>query len=164
MAFLLGTNVKKTKPMYKHILLATDGLEPSIKAETYALQLNVSNNIQLTVIHVLDDKLCHYGKVDTLAPLEARESFIDYVIEEQKEASKESLERLKTQANSLGANYELLIQAGEPVDVITSIANDSTIDLVILGGKRSKRARGFKSLCFADKLSSKIEQSIITII
>jgi len=150
--------------MFKHILLATDGSKSAENAEDYALYLNANCGIKLTVLHVLDDKLCHYGKVDTLAPLEARESFMSYVIEEQEEASKEIVQMLENKAKAINAKFALIIQAGEPVDVVVSVANKESIDLIILGGQRSRRTRGFKGLSFADKLSAQIDQKIIRIV
>jgi len=158
--------------MHKHILLATNGRVSSEKSENHALQLTVSCGIPLTVVHILDDHLCHYGKVDTLAPLEARESFISYVIEEQEEASHEIIKKFKQKAKTFGASFDFRLAQGEPIDVIASIAKSNTgndlnnIDLIIVGGHRSTQKRGFKGLSFADKLCSKIpkEIDILTII
>jgi len=150
--------------MFKHLLLATDGSESATKAEDYALYQNANCGVKLTIIHVLDDKLCHYGKVDTLAPLEARESFISYVIEEQEEASKEIVQMLEDKAKVLNAKFDLKIHPGEPVEVVANIANKNNVDLIILGGQRSRRTRGFKSLSFADKLTSQTDHNIITIV
>jgi len=149
--------------MYKHLLLATNGSKSANKAEDYALQLNASCGIKLTIVHILDDKLCHYGKVDTLAPLEARESFISYVIEEQKEASKEVIQKLENKAKKLNAKFEINIQQGEPVEQVATLAKTLKTDLIILGGKRSRHSRGFRTLGFADKLASQSDQNILTI-
>jgi len=150
--------------MFKHMLLATDGSNAAKNAEDYAFNLNATCGMKLTILHVLDDKLCHYGKVDTLAPLEARESFISYVIEEQEEASKEIVTALEDKAKAMNATFELKIQAGEPVEIVTSFANKGSFDVLIIGGKRSKRTRGFKALSFADKLGSQVDHTIITVI
>ena len=150
--------------MFKHMLLATDGSDSAKSAEDYALYLNANCGIKLIILHVLDDKLCHYGKVDTLAPLEARESFISYVIEEQEEASKEIVQMLEDKAKAINATFELKIRPGEPVDVVASVANEENIDLIILGGQRSRRTRGFKGLSFSDKLSAQTDHKIIKMV
>ena len=146
------------------MLLATDGSDSTKNAEDYAFYLNANCGVELTIIHVLDDKLCHYGKVDTLAPLEARESFISYVIEEQEEASKEIIIILEEKAKIINAKFSLEIKAGKPVDGVASVAQEKNVDLIILGGKRSRRTRGFKGLSFADKLSAQIDHKIITMV
>lgn len=150
--------------MFKHMLLATDGSESAKNAEDYAFYLNANCGTELTVLHVLDDKLCHYGKVDTLAPLEARESFISYVLEEQEEASKVIVKMLEDKAKAINAKFALKIESGEPVDIIASVANREKVDLIILGGQRSRRTRGFKGLSLADKLSAQTDHKIIKMI
>lgn len=150
--------------MYKKILLATDGTPSSDKAENHALQLVANTNSELIIIHILNDNLCHYGEVDTLAPLEARESFIDYVIEEQKESSKEIEETIAQKSKSYQSHFEFKLQQGEPVDAIASIANKEDFDLLIVGGQRNKKKRGFRSLSFSDRLSNQTDKPIITVI
>jgi nucleotide-binding universal stress UspA family protein len=150
--------------MVQHILLATDGSESAQQAENYALQLNASCGAKLTIAHILDNKLCHYGKVDTLAPLEARESFITYVIEEQQEASKEIVKILNNKAKALNAQFELTIKQGEPVSEVAAIAKEMNADIIILGGHRSRKSRGFRSLSFADKIATLTDQNILTVV
>lgn len=150
--------------MYKNILLATDGSETSQLAEDYALQIYGNNDTKLTILHVIDEKLCHYGKVDTLAPLEARESFIEYVITELEEAAQDIDKMISEKAEKYGAKYTFKLKQGEPIDIISSTANEEDVDLVIIGGKRSKRNGGFKSVTFTDKLSGQTEKMILTVI
>ena len=150
--------------MFQHILLATDGSENAHKAENYAMQLNASCGAKLTVVHVLDDKLCHYGKVDTLAPLEARESFISYVIEEQQEASQEILEELNTKAKNTGASFDFKLKQGVPLEQIALTAKEENVDLIIIGAQRSRKSRGIRTLNFTDKLSAQTPHSILSII
>ena len=150
--------------MNQKILLATNGRESSFKVEDYAMQLSGLCGAKLTIICVLDDHLCHYGEVDTLAPLEARESFIDYVIKEQQESSKIIEEKLMHNAKLYQAHFKFILQQGEPIDVISTIANEDDFDLVLVGGQRSKKNRGFRTLSFADRLGNKTTKSIITVI
>ena len=150
--------------MNQNILLATNGTESSFKVEDYAMQLSGLCGAKLTIVCVLDDNLCHYGEVDTLAPLEARETFIDYVIEEQQESSKKIEEKLIHKAKLYQTHFKFVLQQGEPIDVIATIANKDDFDLVLVGGQRSKKNRGFRTLSFTDRLSNKTSKSIITVI
>jgi len=150
---------------FNHVLLATDNSKSSRKAEDYAFFLASSRNIKLTVIYVLEDKLCHYGEVDTLAPLEARESFIDYVIDEQKKVADEVSKALLLKANKNDEiKYNFKIAQGEPAEVIASVSKEERVDLIIIGGKRLKKKRGFRIISLADKLTSLTDLSISTII
>ena len=148
-----------------HVLLATDGSKSSTKAEDYAFYLGHNHDVKLTIIYVLEDKLCHYGEVDTLAPLEARESFINYVIDEQKEVADEVAKALQQKANNYNnVEYVFKVTQGEPAEVIASVAKEDKVDLILLGGKRLKKKRGFRIISLTDKLTSLTERTISTII
>jgi len=149
--------------MNQHILLATDGTETSAQAEEHALQLSGLCGAKLTILHVLDDHLCHYGKVDTLAPLEARESFVDYVIEEQQQSSKTIEENLTQKSKLYQSSFKFEVQQGDPVVVVADYVNKENFDWVIIGGKRNKMKRGFRTLSFADKLNQQTNSHIITV-
>ena len=150
---------------FSHVLLATDGSTSSCKAEDYALFLANKFNIKLTIVYVLEDKLCHYGEVDTLAPLEARESFITYVIDEQKMVANEIAKALTLKAkNHNNIKYAFKAKQGEPANIISKIAEDENADLILLGGKRFKKKRRFRLISLADKLTYLTERSILTII
>ena len=148
-----------------HLLLATDGSKSAQKVEDFAFQLSGNYGAKLTIVYALDDSLCHYGEVDTLAPLEARESFISYVIDEQKEvADKLAKALLEKAAKNNNAKYELKVRQGEPLDVIAAIAKEENVDVILVGGKRLKKSRGFKILTLSDKLGSQTDQNILTIV
>lgn len=148
----------------EHFLLATDGSNSAHNAEDYALKLSGGCGIKLTVLYVLDDHLCHYGKVDTLAPLEARESFISYVIEEQQEVADELNKKLNQAAINHKAEFTFIVRQGEPLKEISQLALELDIDQIIIGGKRPKKIRGFRMINLAEKLSAVTEKNIVNIL
>lgn len=123
--------------MYHHILLATNGSVSARKAEEFTLNLCNIGGTELTVLHVQDDHLCHYGYVDQLVPGGTKEDFVQYVLEEQQEAGGRILEEFTRKATTHGIVYKLKLQRGEPAEQIVAIAQKEEVDLVILGGGRA---------------------------
>lgn len=144
---------------YSHILLATNGSTAG-KAETHALFM-AKTGIPLTVLHILDDNLCHYGKVDTLVPSGTGEDFSKYVLSEQKSAAKMKLGRFIALARDANISYELLIRPGNPAGQIAKTAEKIKADLILLGGKHPGGLVKFRGT--ADKLAGKTSCTIMVI-
>jgi len=92
--------------IYHHILLATNGSVSARKAEEFTLNLCYNGDTELTVLHVQDDHLCHYGYVDQLVPGGTKEDFVQYVLEEQQEAGDRILEEFTRKATTHGIAYK----------------------------------------------------------
>lgn len=150
--------------MYKHILLATNGSDSVKKAEDYALFLANSNQADLTVVHVLDDNLCHYGHVDQLVPEATKDSFVSYVISEREAASGEIIEEFSKKATTLKVDSSLKIKQGEPAKEIATVADEERADLIIMGGRYPGRRRRFRVATIADKVAIHSRCSIMTLI
>jgi len=150
--------------MYKHILLATDGSDSVKKAEDYALFLAGTSRADLTVVHVLDDSLCHYGHVDQLVPGETKEGFVSYVISEREAASREVIEEFSRKAANMEVDYSLKVKQGTPAKEIAAVAGEERADLIIMGGRHPGRRRRFRVATIADKVAAQSSCSIMTII
>lgn len=129
--------------MFKHILLATNGSESAQKAEDHALYLTKTSGAVLTVVHVIDDSLCHYGHVDQLVSGEAKDSFVTYVISEAEAAYQRIIQRFSRKAAALGVEYSLKYKQGVVVKEIVAAANQGQADLIIMGGQHSAKRKGF---------------------
>jgi nucleotide-binding universal stress UspA family protein len=150
--------------MYKHILLATNGSDSVKKAEDYALFLANINRAALTVIHVLDDSLCHYGHVDQLVPGATKDGFVSYVISEREAASKEVIEEFSRKAATLEVKYSLKLKQGDPAKEITAVAGEESVDLIIMGGRHPSRWQKLRMPNIADKVAVQSSCSIMTLI
>lgn len=149
--------------MYHHILLATDGSDSARKAEDFTLNLCCASGAELTVLHVQDDHLCHYGYVDQLAPGEAKEGFVQYVLAEQQEAGIRVLKEFTRKATTRGIEYKLKLLQGEPAEQIAAIAQKEEVDLVILGGGRAGGRRIFAHHNVADKVTMIVNCTVMTL-
>lgn len=149
--------------LYSHILLATDGRESAIKAEEYALCLAKSAGAGLTVVYIMDDSLCHYGQVDTLAPAGTGDEFSNYVVSERESCARKVIERFNGLAESRDVGFDLEIRQGNPAQEIAAISAEIGADLVIIGGKKSPGVWGVKFTGTADKVASRCRCSVMII-
>ncbi|MCP4114011.1 MAG: universal stress protein [Desulfobacteraceae bacterium] len=157
-------NRRTKSALYNHILLATDGSESAKKAEENALLMAKANGARLTVVHVMDDSLCHYGRIDTLVPAGAGEDFNHYVISEQESEARKVIRRFTVLAESSGVNFDLSVRLGNPVTEIAAVSDELSSDLVIIGGKKNPGVRGVKFTGTADKVAAECRCSIMIII
>lgn len=149
--------------MYHHILLATNGSVSARKAEDFTLNLCNNGSTELTVLHVQNDHLCHYGYVDTLVPGGTKEDFVQYVLEEQQEAGDRILEEFTRKATTSGIVYKLKLQRGEPAEQIVAIAQKEEVDLVILGGGRAEGRNFFAHRGVADQVKKMASCTVMTL-
>ncbi len=150
--------------MFKQILLATDGSESAKKAEDYALYLTKTDRADLTVVHVLDDKLCHYGYVDQLVPGTTKEEFVSYVISERESTAREVIREFTEKAEAQGVSFELKLRQGEPSKEIVAVAREEEKDLIIVGGRPPHKRSRFKLFGTAEKVASQSPCSVIIVI
>ncbi|BCO08039.1 universal stress protein UspA [Desulfolithobacter dissulfuricans] len=150
--------------MFKHILLATDGSESVRKAEDYALYLSRACGADLTVLHVLDDSLCHYGHVDQLVPSETKDGFVSYVISEREAAAREVIREFSRKAASQDVKYSFKLKQGIPAKEIAVVADKEKVDLIVMGGRHPARRPRFRVATTADKVAAQSRCSIMTLI
>ncbi|MBL4902592.1 MAG: universal stress protein [Desulfocapsa sp.] len=140
--------------MFKHILLATNGSESAQKAEDHALYLTRISGVALTVVHVIDDSLCHYGHVDQLVSGESKDSFVAYVISEAEAASREIINEFSRKAASLDVEYSLISRHGEVAVEIAAAAKQAQADLIIMGGQHPVRGKRVRFATLADNVTA----------
>lgn len=115
--------------MYKHILLAADGSENAVRAAKEAVKIASSNRESLIdIVYVADfekskSDVLHAGSSEILH-LERRKKV-------------QNIERVLIDAN---INYKITILHGTPGLEIVKYANNSKVDLVVIG------SRGLNSL------------------
>lgn len=115
--------------MYKHILLAADGSENSVRAANEAIKLaKLSNDSTIDVVLVAS-----YDKVRTEV-LHASSSE-GLMLERRRKVA--NIEQLLQAEN---VNYVVTILKGEPGPEIIAYANERNVDIVVLG------SRGLNSL------------------
>jgi nucleotide-binding universal stress UspA family protein len=126
------------KPM-GGILLATTGSAKCRRAESYALDYCQRNNTLLTVIHVVEPGLAHYGEVDTLATEGDRSDFINHVRRQELSEAQRCLTRLTEEADSRNIHYRLYIEWKSPLYCIVKQIRLTAPELLVVGGRRSRR-------------------------
>ncbi|OQX18373.1 MAG: hypothetical protein BWK76_07685 [Desulfobulbaceae bacterium A2] len=149
--------------MFQHILLATDGSESAHKAEDYALYLGGACGAALTVLHVQEDRLCHYGHVDQLVPGETKEGFVNYVMAEQQETGDRILREFSRKAARRGVPYTFKMKQGVPADEIVATAMQEQVDLLIIGGGHAGWLKGFRCRGVADKVTAMVPCTVMTL-
>ena len=126
--------------MIKHILLATNGGKTSLSAEDHALNLAQAFKARLSVVHIKDDRLAHYGEVDQLMSEVTKNQFVSYVKENNDAETRRIMDSFCRKADNLGVNYVILVKSGAPARKIVALAKANAADLVVIGsGSRSTR-------------------------
>ena len=117
--------------MFSKILVAIDGSESAKKAFARSVFLSAKCNSKLDVVHVVQ---CDVGG-DSAATFE--------LIEELKDKAREILEQCKKEADKKKVLIKVILQMGDPANIITELANKNDYDLIILG---SRGMSAFKEL------------------
>ncbi|HEV2462153.1 MAG TPA: universal stress protein [Ktedonobacterales bacterium] len=110
-------------------LIAVDGSPTSQAALQFARQMLVGKETSVTLLHVIPQHLI-YGKGGA-APAEV------YDMEKEKPASQALLDdgaRSLTEGR-VGPHVDTKIMTGDPADVILSIAEDTDVDLIVVGSR-----------------------------
>ena len=116
--------------MYKKILVAVDGSEPSEHALNHAVEHSVKWNAELIIVSVVPpiSKLVYMGP----APM---------YIDQYKKAARESHQRVLTKSSMKIKNdhpvikVETRLEEGRPADIIVEIAKDEDVDLIVMGSR-----------------------------
>jgi nucleotide-binding universal stress UspA family protein len=126
--------------MYRHILVALDNTELSDIVLEQAIALAQSLNAKLTLLHVL----CSEEGVSPVMPLMPLPDYypalasttLEQYQEEWEAFSTQSLAHLaeaQAQAQAAGVHAEHLQKGGRPGAVICEVAQELTVDLIVLG-------------------------------
>ena len=119
-------NTDGTMAPLQTILCAVDFSPASLVALTYALSLTEEPGRHIVLLHVFD------GPVDRLSPTGVASEPGELGQHRESQARKELHDAVPESARTSGNVIEL-IEAGRPHDVITRIAQEREVDLIVLG-------------------------------
>ncbi len=112
--------------MFKKILVPVDGSDNSMMAAMIALDLATKNGGGITLLYVVRSYLFQFGVEGSKTPEMALTEYAE-------DMGREILKRI---AEKIGApDSELLIEKGNPADVICSQADDGDFDLIVMGSR-----------------------------
>jgi len=117
--------------MSKKILLPTDGSEVSERAGEYAIWVADLNGADIIVLNVIDTDY-----LNSLPQRDLREKIDKQLCEEGKEALKKfekKIEEEQCAGNCKNIKLITMIKKGKPEEVILKIANEESVDEIIMG-------------------------------
>lgn len=106
--------------MYKHIVVAMDGSDNSLRALEDAIKI-ASAASQIEILYV--------ASTDQIASKILKAGTLDKLNEETRQKFAREEELLKTS----GISYKVTIEHGEPGKTISKYVNDNNVDLVVIG-------------------------------
>jgi nucleotide-binding universal stress UspA family protein len=120
--------------VFRHILVPTDGSQPSVAAGRLAVQLAASLGAQITFVYVVDTAV-----VDELT--ETSGKLVQQVRQELERTGQRYLDHLSRLAVNAGLQVNRLIRHGTPYGEIENLAQEQGIDLIVIGqvGHRGPR-------------------------
>ncbi len=120
--------------VFRHILVPTDGSEPSVRAAQLATHLLRGSPGRLTVLYVVDELVLR-----ELTRFNGR-SHVDAKIELE-EHGRRYLKLIERDAEREGLCVETLIRQGTPFEEIVAVAAELGVDLIAMGhiGQRGAR-------------------------
>ena len=108
----------------KNVLLPLDFSEPSLKATEYAVALARRFGASLHLLHVIEDPVVYLPMFESY-PLPTRQQFETY--------AQVRLENWIPDADAEGLNIEFHWRHGAPHVEVIDYAEDSSIDLIVMG-------------------------------
>lgn len=120
--------------MYNKILIAIQGEEgPQFLQK--ALELIQPAKETISILHIKETDLTHYGYVDQLASSISKEQFIDYIHELAESQQKKIQEQMTEQRDRLNLNFAWKVREGSPAQELCKEVEALNYDLLILGTK-----------------------------
>lgn len=108
--------------MYKHILVAVDGSENSVRATHEAANIaKLIGDVKVELISVIS--------VDVYSDM------VYDPIEAHGEAQREVISSAANVLEAAGIDHDIVLMHGRPADVIISYAADNDVDLVVIGSR-----------------------------
>jgi len=133
--------------MISKILVATDGSEVAWKSVEYAVELAKQTGATITLLYVIEKSFMIAGSVSHVdAPTHLIEPVEDYL----KQVGEASLQEAESFCKKHGISSQKVIRAGHPVEEIIGEAEESKVDLIVLGshGKSALKAAFIGSVVF----------------
>lgn len=115
--------------MFKKILACVDGSERSIEAARIAAELAKDHKAALTLLHTF--------QVPALKePFPGAPTFALPLLDRYERDVKQAvIERTLPAIHAVGKNYDVVEEIGDPVEVITRVADNRGYDLIVMGGR-----------------------------
>lgn len=117
----------------KNIILASDGKTSCRAAEEHAIQECMKHGAALSIVHVLDYSLEHYGQIDQLATEVDKRDFVNYIHSVSHKEARQYFTPLLEKAQHNKIDTTLYLEEGQLSDCLARL--ETTADLIIIGGK-----------------------------
>lgn len=111
--------------MDPRILIPVDDSSTAAKTINNVIELRKRFPRKLTLLYVISQEQLAYRMIPDFQ--------LDMVKENARKAGKQLLERYGAQLQDVGFSCELMLETGEPRQVITRIANKQDFQLVVIG-------------------------------
>jgi nucleotide-binding universal stress UspA family protein len=134
--------------MISKILVATDGSKVAWKSVEYAVELAKQTDATITLLYVIEKSFMITGSVSQVdAPNHLIEPLDDYL----KQVAEACLQEAESFCKKHGISPRNVIRSGHPVEEIIGEAEESKVDLIVLGshGKSALKAAFIGSVAFA---------------
>ena len=141
--------------MYKKILVAVDGSDPSLKALKHAVELAKKHNSEIRVLSVVEELKLPFGAEYRLWANESHQELIRTSIE----CLNEELSKIREQEPDIVIDAEIV--EGNPADKIVEFAEMEKVDLIVMGKKGTEV---FESLVMGSVTQKVINKSKITVV
>lgn len=121
-----------------HVALAASGSSAAWPVEKYVFDYCVGQKISnLTVIHVMETSLSHYGKFDQLASGNCKKKFVDYIYQSAEKNHIKLKDRICRMSQEKRIELHWKCIEGNPVSVISSFVSKQNISHLFVGkGKK----------------------------
>jgi universal stress protein A len=128
---------------FKHLLVPTDFSEPANSALRYAIEEAGLHQAKITLLHVLPPETRTNVHYVTGAPAETAQGGFDALIGGsafvsqpevvRRDRSEEALTQLRDLvANAFRGPWEVEVAVGHPADTITRVAEERSVDLIVM--------------------------------
>lgn len=144
--------------LYKKILIATDGSEYIKKAVTHAIELTKLSGAQLHAVYVMDIKT-DYGPKSYLSTDISTRGLENFLRQEGEEA----LKYIEEQAGEEDLRVEKWIVKGHPAEEILKLAEEQSVDMIIMGTLGRSGIEKFVLGSVADKVIRNSRIPVMTV-
>jgi nucleotide-binding universal stress UspA family protein len=123
-----------TRPLsFKRILFATDFSEASSEGLDFAMDLGVTLNAEVVVAHVIDKRpLVTYETPEVAAVFDAEQTRFT-------NEARSAFAQIEAEGRSRKVKVETILGEGIPADAIARIADENTVDFIVLAVSRKGR-------------------------
>ena len=144
--------------LYKKILIATDGSEYIKKVVTHAIELAKLSGAELHAVYVMDIRI-DYGPKSYLSTDLSTESLENFLRHEGEEATK----YIEEQAGEEGFSVEKWIVKGHPAEEILKLADEQSVDIIVMGTLGRSSIEKFVLGSVADKVIRNSRIPVLTV-